>query len=103
MGTARARHGMCESNTAALCKSNGKDTVEMFYQQQNQILPGHISESNFIQSVTSMKSLNPSSTAISSTDCKKDTNAQHPFVFSSLLLTPKSVIKVQVRAAEFSQ
>jgi hypothetical protein len=25
MGTARARHGMCQSNTAALCKSNGKD------------------------------------------------------------------------------
>jgi hypothetical protein len=24
---ARARHGMCESNTAALCKSNGKDTI----------------------------------------------------------------------------
>jgi hypothetical protein len=23
----RARHGMCESNTAALCKSNGKDTI----------------------------------------------------------------------------
>jgi hypothetical protein len=23
-GMARARHGMCESNTAALCKSNGK-------------------------------------------------------------------------------
>jgi hypothetical protein len=28
MGTARERHGMCESNTAALCKSNGKDTIE---------------------------------------------------------------------------
>jgi hypothetical protein len=28
MGTARARHDMCESNTAALCKSNGKDTTE---------------------------------------------------------------------------
>jgi hypothetical protein len=27
-GMARARHGMCESNTAALCKSNGKDTIE---------------------------------------------------------------------------
>jgi hypothetical protein len=26
-GIARARHGMCESNTAALCKSNGKDTI----------------------------------------------------------------------------
>jgi hypothetical protein len=26
-GTERARHGMCESNTAALCKSNGKDTL----------------------------------------------------------------------------
>jgi hypothetical protein len=26
-GTARARHGMCESNTTALCKSNGKDTI----------------------------------------------------------------------------
>jgi hypothetical protein len=24
--TAWARHGMCESNTVALCKSNGKDT-----------------------------------------------------------------------------
>jgi hypothetical protein len=24
---ARARHGMCESKTAALCKSNGNDTV----------------------------------------------------------------------------
>jgi hypothetical protein len=22
-----ARHGMCESNTAALCKLNGKDTI----------------------------------------------------------------------------
>jgi hypothetical protein len=27
-GMARARHGMCESNTAALCKSNGKDTIK---------------------------------------------------------------------------
>jgi hypothetical protein len=26
-GMAPARHGMCESNTATLCKSNGKDTV----------------------------------------------------------------------------
>jgi hypothetical protein len=26
-GMARARHGMCESNMAALCKSNGKDTI----------------------------------------------------------------------------
>jgi hypothetical protein len=26
-GMARARDGMCESNTAALCKSNGKDTI----------------------------------------------------------------------------
>jgi hypothetical protein len=26
-GMARARHGMCKSNTAALCKSNGKDTI----------------------------------------------------------------------------
>jgi hypothetical protein len=26
-GMARARHGMCESNTTALCKSNGKDTI----------------------------------------------------------------------------
>jgi hypothetical protein len=26
-GMARARHGLCESNTAALCKSNGKDTI----------------------------------------------------------------------------
>jgi hypothetical protein len=25
---ARARHGMCESNTPALCKSNGKDTIQ---------------------------------------------------------------------------
>jgi hypothetical protein len=24
-GMSRARHGMCESNTTALCKSNGKD------------------------------------------------------------------------------
>jgi hypothetical protein len=23
-----ARHGMCESNMAALCKSNGKDTIK---------------------------------------------------------------------------
>jgi hypothetical protein len=27
-GMARARHGMCESNTAALCKLNGKDTLQ---------------------------------------------------------------------------
>jgi hypothetical protein len=26
-GTARARYGMCESNMAALSKSNGKDTI----------------------------------------------------------------------------
>jgi hypothetical protein len=26
-GMAGERHGMCESNTAALCKPNGKDTV----------------------------------------------------------------------------
>jgi hypothetical protein len=26
-GMARARHGMCESNTAALCKLNGKGTI----------------------------------------------------------------------------
>jgi hypothetical protein len=26
MGAALARHGKCESDTAALCKSNGKDT-----------------------------------------------------------------------------
>jgi hypothetical protein len=26
-GMARARHGMCESNTAALCYSKGKDTI----------------------------------------------------------------------------
>jgi hypothetical protein len=26
-GMVRARHGMCESNTAALCKSNGEDTI----------------------------------------------------------------------------
>jgi hypothetical protein len=26
-GMARARHGMCKSNTAALCKLNGKDTI----------------------------------------------------------------------------
>jgi hypothetical protein len=25
---AQARHGMRESNTAALCKSNGKDTIQ---------------------------------------------------------------------------
>jgi hypothetical protein len=28
MVMARHRHGMCESNTAALCKSNGKDKIE---------------------------------------------------------------------------
>jgi hypothetical protein len=27
MGTARARHGICESNMAALCMSNGKDNL----------------------------------------------------------------------------
>jgi len=27
MGTAWAWHGKCESDTAALCKSNGKDTL----------------------------------------------------------------------------
>jgi hypothetical protein len=27
-GMARARHGMCESNTAALCKPNGKDAIQ---------------------------------------------------------------------------
>jgi hypothetical protein len=27
-GMALARHGICESNTAALCKSNGKDTIK---------------------------------------------------------------------------
>jgi hypothetical protein len=27
-GMAQARHGMCESNTAALCKSNGKGTIK---------------------------------------------------------------------------
>jgi hypothetical protein len=27
-GMARARHGICESNTAALCKSNCKDTIK---------------------------------------------------------------------------
>jgi hypothetical protein len=27
-GMAGERHGMCESNTAALCKSNGKDTAK---------------------------------------------------------------------------
>jgi hypothetical protein len=26
-GMAGERHGMCESNTVALCKSNGKDTI----------------------------------------------------------------------------
>jgi hypothetical protein len=26
-GMARARHDICDSNTAALCKSNGKDTT----------------------------------------------------------------------------
>jgi hypothetical protein len=26
-GMPRAQHDMCESNTAAMCKSNGKDTV----------------------------------------------------------------------------
>jgi hypothetical protein len=26
-GMARAQHGMCDSNTAALCKSNGKDSL----------------------------------------------------------------------------
>jgi hypothetical protein len=26
-GMAQARHGMCESNMAALCKSTGKDTI----------------------------------------------------------------------------
>jgi len=26
MGAARAWHGKCETDTAALCKSNGKDT-----------------------------------------------------------------------------
>jgi hypothetical protein len=26
-GNGRARHGMCESNTAGLCKSNGKDSL----------------------------------------------------------------------------
>jgi hypothetical protein len=26
-GMAVKRHGMCESNTAALCKSDGKDTI----------------------------------------------------------------------------
>jgi hypothetical protein len=26
-GMVRARHGMCESNTAALCKSNVKETI----------------------------------------------------------------------------
>jgi hypothetical protein len=27
-GMARVWHGMCESNTTALCKSNGKDTIK---------------------------------------------------------------------------
>jgi hypothetical protein len=27
MGTAWERHGMCQSNTTALCQSNGKDTI----------------------------------------------------------------------------
>jgi hypothetical protein len=27
MGTVWERNGMCESNTGALCKSNGKDTI----------------------------------------------------------------------------
>jgi hypothetical protein len=27
LDTTRAWHGMCESNTAALCKSNGRDTI----------------------------------------------------------------------------
>jgi hypothetical protein len=26
-GMARARHGMCDSNTAPLCKTNGKDII----------------------------------------------------------------------------
>jgi hypothetical protein len=26
-GMARARNGICDSNTAALCKSNGQDTI----------------------------------------------------------------------------
>jgi hypothetical protein len=26
-GMAQARHGMCESNTTALCKSNEKETI----------------------------------------------------------------------------
>jgi hypothetical protein len=30
-GMARARHGMCVSNTAALCKSNGKDNLNTFW------------------------------------------------------------------------
>jgi hypothetical protein len=29
-GMAWERNGMCESNTAALCKSNGKDTISTF-------------------------------------------------------------------------
>jgi hypothetical protein len=29
-GMARVRHGICESNMAALCKSNGKDTIQTF-------------------------------------------------------------------------
>jgi hypothetical protein len=28
MGATWAQHGMCESNKAALCKSNGKDTIQ---------------------------------------------------------------------------
>jgi hypothetical protein len=27
-GMARARHGLCESNTAALCKSHGENTIQ---------------------------------------------------------------------------
>jgi hypothetical protein len=27
-GMAHTRHGICESNTAALCKSNGKDNIQ---------------------------------------------------------------------------
>jgi hypothetical protein len=26
-GISQARHGMCESDTAAMCKSNGEDTI----------------------------------------------------------------------------
>jgi hypothetical protein len=29
-GMERARHGMCEPNTAALCTSNGKGTIYIF-------------------------------------------------------------------------